>query len=43
MHASLRDRGVEVSKRPSFPMGPVCFFSDPDGNGRPVQEPSGRG
>jgi catechol 2,3-dioxygenase-like lactoylglutathione lyase family enzyme len=39
-HAFLRGRGVEVSDIQSFPWGRFYFFTDPDGNGWSVHEPS---
>ena len=39
-HAFLPERGVEVSDIQSFPWGRFCFFTDPDGNGWSVHEPS---
>jgi predicted enzyme related to lactoylglutathione lyase len=36
-HATLRERGVEVSEVQDFPWGRFVFFSDPDGNGWAVQ------
>ena len=37
-HASLRERGVEVSEVQEFPWGSFVFFSDPDGNHWAVQQ-----
>lgn len=37
-HASLAERGVEVSDVQDFPWGRFVFFSDPDGNGWAVQQ-----
>jgi catechol 2,3-dioxygenase-like lactoylglutathione lyase family enzyme len=39
-HAFLRGRGVEVSDIETYPWGRFCFFTDPDGNGWSVHEPS---
>ena len=37
-HASLSERGVQVSEIQDFPWGSFVFFSDPDGNGWAVQQ-----
>jgi catechol 2,3-dioxygenase-like lactoylglutathione lyase family enzyme len=37
-HASLRERGVQVSEVQEFPWGSFVFFSDPDGNRWAVQQ-----
>ena len=37
-HASLSERGVQVSEVQEFPWGSFVFFSDPDGNRWAVQE-----
>ena len=37
-HASLSERGVEVSEVQEFPWGSFVFFSDPDGNRWAVQQ-----
>ena len=37
-HASLRERGVDVSDVQDFPWGSFVFFSDPDGNRWAVQQ-----
>ena len=37
-HASLSERGVQVSEIQEFPWGSFVFFSDPDGNGWAVQQ-----
>jgi catechol 2,3-dioxygenase-like lactoylglutathione lyase family enzyme len=42
-HASLRERGVEVSEIQEFPWGSFVFFSDPDGNRWAVQQIPTRG
>jgi catechol 2,3-dioxygenase-like lactoylglutathione lyase family enzyme len=42
-HASLRERGVEVSEVQEFPWGSFVFFSDPDGNRWAVQQIPARG
>jgi catechol 2,3-dioxygenase-like lactoylglutathione lyase family enzyme len=42
-HASLRERGVEVSEVQEFPWGSFVFFSDPDGNRWAVQQIPTRG
>lgn len=39
-HEVLHARGVEVSDIEDFPWGRFCFFTDPDGNGWSVHEPS---
>jgi hypothetical protein len=39
IHASLRDRGVDVSGIQEYPRGRVCFFSDPDRNGWSLHKP----
>src|SRR3954468_25034919 len=36
-HATLQERGVEVSEIQQFPWGDFVFFSDPDGNNWSVQ------
>jgi predicted enzyme related to lactoylglutathione lyase len=36
--AELVERGVEVSEVQEFDWGSFVFFSDPDGNGRSVQQ-----
>jgi predicted enzyme related to lactoylglutathione lyase len=36
-HASLRERGVDVSEIQQFPWGAFVFFADPDGNRWSVQ------
>ena len=36
----LANRGVEVSELQEFPWGRFVFFSDPDGNGWSVQQPT---
>jgi uncharacterized glyoxalase superfamily protein PhnB len=36
-HASLQERGVDVSEVQQFPWGDFVFFNDPDGNGWAVQ------
>lgn len=38
--AELVERGVDVSEVQSLPGGSFVFFSDPDGNGWSVQDPS---
>jgi len=38
--AELAERGVEVSEVQRGPGGAFVFFSDPDGNGWSVQDPS---
>ena len=38
-HASLRERGVDVSDVQEFPWGSFVFFSDPDGNARRMISP----
>lgn len=38
--AELVERGVEVSEVQELPGGSFVFFSDPDGNGWSVQDPS---
>ena len=42
-HASLRERGVDVSDVRDFPWGSFVFFSDPDGNRWAVQQIPARG
>jgi predicted enzyme related to lactoylglutathione lyase len=42
-HASLSERGVEVSEVQEFPWGSFVFFSDPDGNRWAVQQVPARG
>jgi catechol 2,3-dioxygenase-like lactoylglutathione lyase family enzyme len=42
-HASLRERGVQVSEVQEFPWGSFVFFSDPDGNRWAVQQVPTRG
>jgi predicted enzyme related to lactoylglutathione lyase len=42
-HASLRERGVEVSDVQEFPWGSFVYFSDPDGNRWAVQQIPARG
>jgi predicted enzyme related to lactoylglutathione lyase len=37
-HASLSERGVQVSEVQEFPWGSFVFFSDPDGNRWAVQQ-----
>ena len=37
-HASLSERGVQVSEVREFPWGSFVFFSDPDGNRWAVQQ-----
>jgi predicted enzyme related to lactoylglutathione lyase len=36
-HATLTERGIEVSPIQDFPWGSFTFFKDPDGNGWAVQ------
>lgn len=43
IHATLRQRGVDVSDIQVYPWGRFCFFSDPDGNGWTMHEPPDRG
>jgi predicted enzyme related to lactoylglutathione lyase len=38
--AELANRGMEVSEVQEFPWGKFVFFSDPDGNGWAVQQPT---
>ncbi len=40
--AQLAERGVEVTDVQHFDWGSFVFFSDPDGNGWSVQQPSTR-
>jgi predicted enzyme related to lactoylglutathione lyase len=42
-HASLRERGVDVSDVQEFPWGSFVYFSDPDGNRWAVQQVPARG
>ncbi|MDQ1448389.1 MAG: hypothetical protein QOC79_1360 [Actinomycetota bacterium] len=42
-HASLSERGVQVSEVQEFPWGSFVFFSDPDGNRWAVQQVPARG
>jgi predicted enzyme related to lactoylglutathione lyase len=42
-HASLRERGVDVSDVQEFPWGSFVYFSDPDGNRWAVQQVPPRG
>ena len=42
-HASLSERGVQVSEVREFPWGSFVFFSDPDGNRWAVQQIPARG
>jgi predicted enzyme related to lactoylglutathione lyase len=42
-HASLSERGVQVSEVQEFPWGSFVFFSDPDGNRWAVQQIPARG
>ena len=42
-HASLSERGVQVSEVQEFPWGSFVFFSDPDGNGWAVPQIPARG
>jgi predicted enzyme related to lactoylglutathione lyase len=42
-HASLSERGVQVSEVQEFPWGSFVFFSDPDGNRWAVQQTPARG
>jgi catechol 2,3-dioxygenase-like lactoylglutathione lyase family enzyme len=42
VHAFLREHGVAVSDIQQYPWGRFCFFSDPDGNGWSVHEPTDR-
>jgi len=37
-HASLSERGVQVTEIQEFPWGSFVFFSDPDGNRWAVQQ-----
>ena len=42
-HASLSERGVQVSEVQEFPWGSFVFFNDPDGNRWAVQQIPARG
>ena len=42
-HATLHERGVDVSAVQEFPWGSFVFFSDPDGNRWAVQAIPARG
>jgi predicted enzyme related to lactoylglutathione lyase len=42
-HASLSERGVDVSEIQHFPWGDFVFFADPDGNRWSVQAIPARG